>query len=463
MNAATSTAFDPELVSRYNGAAPRYTSYPPASMFTPDFDVRDHEAAIADSNTRGGPLSVYVHLPFCSSPCFYCGCTRLITRQPAVIAHYLQQLQEEIRLGAAQLDAGRELRQLHLGGGTPSLLDPDQLGELIAVLARVFQFSSDPSREFSIEIDPRAIHPQTVPALARLGFNRLSVGVQDFDPAVQRAVNREQSLHETLHVIAQARLYGFRSVSIDLICGLPRQTVQGFERTIAQVLALQPERLSIYGYAHMPERFLAQRKIAAAELPSPREKLLMMQLAAERLLAAGYLHIGLDHFARQDDELAKSLRDGTLQRNFQGYSTHGGLDLAAFGMSAISRFGESYSQNTKSLDLYYRALDDRRLPIERGYRMSAEDRLRADVIAALMCKAHVDLAAIERAHGVDFAHHFSRELAALQPMVDDGLLRLDGRQIEITASGRFLLRAIAATFDATADRAAATTRHSQVL
>ncbi|MEQ1438747.1 oxygen-independent coproporphyrinogen III oxidase [Fontimonas sp. SYSU GA230001] len=442
--------FAPELIRRYGGPAPRYTSYPTALQFTPQFGEPDLRRVIAerDDAAPAAPLSVYLHVPFCSSPCYYCGCTRVITRQPEVIEAYVRRLIVEIGLQAQLFGRRREIVQLHFGGGTPTTLDAGQFGRIMGALDRHFGLSNSPRREYSIEIDPRTLDDETMPMLAALGFNRVSFGVQDFDPAVQEAIHRVQPAWQTWRAIDQARSAGFASVSLDLIYGLPRQTPASFARTLDQVAEAGPDRIAVYAYAHMPQLFRAQRRIALADLPTPETRLELLQLSIDRLTGAGYVYIGMDHFARPDDELAKALADGTLQRNFQGYSTQGGCDLLALGMSAISHIGGCYSQNSKDMKAYAQAIDAGHLPVVRGLRLTDEDELRRGVIEDLMCRGAVDIAAVERTHHIDFETHFAEELRDLDRLAQDGLVARDARHIRVSPAGRLLIRRVAQTFDA---------------
>jgi oxygen-independent coproporphyrinogen-3 oxidase len=454
--AAPPATLDAALIRRHDRAGPRYTSYPTAVQFDARFQSLDYRAAAARSNAApGASLSLYVHLPFCANPCFYCGCTKIITRQRHVAEAYLIRLEREIELQSALFPRARRVEQLHFGGGTPTFYSIDDLSCLMGTLGRHFNLGDAGDREFSIEIDPRTVTPAKLHELAALGFNRASIGVQDFDPAVQAAVNREQSPTETLRLIDAARSAGFGSLSVDLIYGLPRQTLASFARTLDQVIAAQPQRIAAYSYAHLPGRFKPQQRIRSEELPAPEVKLALLQLTVEKLLAAGYVYIGMDHFALPQDELARALHDGTLQRNFQGYSTRGGLDLVGLGMSAIGRMDDSYAQNARTLSTYYAALDAGQLPIERGIRLSSEDRLRREVIEAIMCRDGVDIAAVERRHAIDFAGHFAAELDALRGLAADGLVTVDAQRIAVTPPGRYLLRAIAMCFDAYLPAAAA--------
>lgn len=438
-----------ELIRRYDANGPRYTSYPTAMQFTPAHTADDHAAAARRSAVAiGAPLSLYVHVPFCESPCFYCGCNRIITRDHRLGAAYVERLLAEAALQAALFPGRPTVEQLHFGGGTPTFLTIEQLERLLVGLDRHFHLARGAGREFSIEIDPRSISPAALADLAGLGFNRASFGIQDFDPAVQDAVNRRQTYAEVAAVIDAARAAGFESLSADLIYGLPKQTVEGFSRTLDQVIALRPDRISTYSYAHVPDRFKAQRQIDTADLPDSATKLALLNLSIERLLAAGYQYIGMDHFALPQDELARALRDGSLQRNFQGYATRAGLDLIGLGVSAISSIGDSHGQNARTLAQWNAAIDAGQLAIDRGLPLDAQDRLRRDVIATLMCNGRLRFADIEAAHAIDFRHHFAAELARLQSMADDGLLTIDEDGITVSATGHYLLRAIAMPFDA---------------
>ena len=450
-------AFDPELplpsaelLKRYDRPGPRYTSYPAAPQFTPAFTAADVRAYAARSNARPGPrpLSLYLHVPFCFSPCFYCGCTRLITRDTAKGVRYVERLLHEAALVAPLFDRQREVVQLHLGGGTPNFLDAATLEWLIDALGEAFTLSRAPTRDFSIELDPRSVPAEYARTLARLGFNRVSLGVQDFDPEVQRAVNRIQSTEQTLDLIDACRDSGFRSVNIDLIYGLPRQSPAGFRRTLRMVMSARPDRLAVYGYAHLPGLFKAQGRIDPATLPSAPERLELLRLAIEELSAGGYRYIGMDHFALPDDELVQAQEAGALQRNFMGYTTHGGCDLIGLGVSAISHIDGSFSQNFRELKKWEAALAAGQLPLWRGLALSADDRVRAAVIAQLMCQGTIDVRAIEADFGIDFAAYFHEPLARLQAHVADGLIVIEDGRITVTGMGRLLLRSIAMCFDA---------------
>lgn len=441
--------FDADLLRRYDRPGPRYTSYPTAPQFSTDFgEAQLREVALA---SNGDPiprrLSLYVHVPFCLSPCFYCGCNRIITRDKARAETYLARLYREIGMMAALFDRDREAIQVHFGGGTPNFLSPAQIREVMETLRSQFRFSAAGERDVSIELDPRFISPADVAELAAVGFNRASLGVQDFDPAVQAAVNRIQGVEETRAIIEACRAHGFRSVNVDLIYGLPKQNPEGFARTLDTVVAMRPDRLAIYGYAHLPQLFKPQKQIDAAELPSAEAKLGLLQLAIEKLGHAGYAYIGMDHFALPDDELARAQARGGLHRNFMGYTTHADSDLVGLGVSAISHVGDSFSQNPRDLPGWQIAIDEGRLPVFRGMRLDQDDRLRADLIQQLMCHGEIPVGALERRYGIDFRDYFADALAQLRPLQADGLVRIGPERIAATTQGRLLLRNIAMCFD----------------
>lgn len=461
-------SFDADLVRRYDRPGPRYTSYPTAPQFDSVFDEATLRDYIRRSNADPIPrrLSLYVHIPYCFSPCFYCGCTRIITRDRTKGRTYLERLVRETEQIGSLFDRDREVIQLHLGGGTPNFLRPQGLEEVLASLSSHFHFSSSQSRDFSIELDPRFVEDGDIAAHAQIGFNRASLGVQDFDPHVQVAVNRIQSVDQTLRVIDACRTHRFKSVNVDLIYGLPKQTAVGFARTLDTVLDVRPNRLAIYSYAHLPELFKPQRQIDPADLPSAEAKLGLLQLAVEKLSAAGYIYIGMDHFAVPEDDLARAQAEGSLQRNFMGYTTHADCDLIGLGVSAISHIGDSFSQNARDLAGWEIALDRGRLPVWRGRRLSFDDVLRADVIQQLMCRARIDITGVEQRHDIDFQTYFADALHRLRPLVADGLARLDDTQISATSRGRLLLRIIAMCFDRylhASTPAAATPRFSRVI
>ncbi|MGO1541759.1 MAG: oxygen-independent coproporphyrinogen III oxidase [Luteimonas sp.] len=449
MQIMTQPQFDAGLLRRYDRPGPRYTSYPTAPRFNATFGEPElREAALA---SNGDPipkrLSLYMHVPFCMSPCFYCGCNRIITRDLARGEAYLARLHREIAITAELFDRDREVIQLHFGGGTPNFLSPAQLGETVDVLRSQFHFSGHRDRDISIELDPRFIVPQDVRELAGIGFNRASLGVQDFDPAVQAAVNRVQSVEETFAVIDACREHGFRSVNLDLIYGLPLQTSDGFARTLDLVLQARPDRVAVYSYAHLPALFRPQKQINEDELPDAEAKLGLLQLAIETLTAAGYVYIGMDHFALPDDDLARAQERGGLHRNFMGYTTHADTDLVGLGVSAISHIGDTFSQNPRDLPSWQIALDEGRLPVFRGLRLDEDDCLRADLIQRLMCQGEVPVNALERRYLISFPEYFADALERLHPLVEDGLVRVEDDRIRATSRGRLLLRNIAMCFD----------------
>ena len=443
------THFDAELLRRYNRPGPRYTSYPTAPRFNDAFGEPELREAAMASNGDPIPrrLSLYVHVPFCMSPCFYCGCNRIITRDLARGEAYLARLYREVAMAAELFDRDRQVIQLHFGGGTPNFLAPAQLGELVDALRTQFRFSEHQDRDISIELDPRFIGAKEVAELARIGFNRASLGVQDFDPAVQAAVNRIQSVEETFAVVDACRENGFRSVNLDLIYGLPLQTREGFGRTLDLVLQARPDRLAVYSYAHLPHMFRPQKQIDESQLPDAETKLGLLQLAIERLTDAGYVYIGMDHFALPDDDLARAQERGGLHRNFMGYTTHADTDLIGLGVSAISHIGDTFSQNPRDLPSWQIALDEGRLPVFRGLRLDEDDCLRADLIQRLMCQGEIPVNALERRYLINFAEYFADALDRLHPLVEDGLVRVEADRITATSRGRLLLRNIAMCFD----------------
>ena len=460
-------AFDPDLLRRYDRPGPRYTSYPTAPQFRGDFGEAELREAAATSNGDPIPrrLSLYVHVPFCESPCFYCGCNRIITRDHARAETYLARLYREIALTAHLFDRDREVIQLHFGGGTPNFLTPGQLREVVDTLHSHFHFSDSPERDISIELDPRFVSAEDISELAAIGFNRASFGVQDFDPAVQAAVNRIQSVEETRAVIAACRAHGFRSVNVDLIYGLPKQTLEGFATTLDTVAEMRPDRVAVYGYAHMPQLFKPQQRIITGDLPDAQGKLALLQLAITRLTAAGYSYIGMDHFALPDDDLAIAQAHGSLHRNFMGYTTHADSDLIGLGVSAISHIGDSFSQNPRDLASWQDALDNGRLPVFRGMHLDRDDQLRADLIQSLMCQGEIPVRALERRHAIDFATYFADAMDRLEPLLRDGLVGIGPERITVTSRGRLLLRNIAMCFDRYLDHAApvATPRFSRTI
>lgn len=442
-----SIIFDASLINRYDKAGPRYTSYPTALELHEGFGDTDYRWHIAKSNAAGGPLSLYVHIPFCDTVCFYCACNKIVTKNRSHAEPYLDNLCEEVAMQGALFDSGRVVNQLHWGGGTPTFLNDAQMTRLMRVTREHFRLRDDDAGEYSIEIDPRETHAQTIRLLRSLGFNRISLGVQDFDPRVQKAVNRLQSEEQTFSVLKAARDEGFRSTNIDLIYGLPLQTVASFARTLDKIIEAQPDRLSVFNYAHMPARFKTQRQINDADLPSPEVKLAILQMVGLRLSEAGYVYIGMDHFAKPGDELAIAQREGKLYRNFQGYSTHSDCDLVGLGITSIGRVGDAYIQNVKDLETYDKLISHHKLPVFKGVDLDADDKIRRAVITQLICHFGLDFSTIEQRFSINFADYFAKELEALRPLQADGLLILSADGISVSSAGRLLIRNICMVFD----------------
>ena len=439
----------PDLLQRFDVAGPRYTSYPTADRFVEAFGSDEYSAALAHRRSGAAamalPLSLYVHIPFCESLCYYCACNKIITKHHERAEPYLRYLSREIDLHTAQLGTGQPVSQLHLGGGTPTFFDDRQLTELMDMLRRNFALA--PGGEYSIEVDPRTVDAQRLSVLHRLGFNRLSFGVQDFDPEVQKAVHRVQPAEQVFALVEAARGIGFESVNVDLIYGLPRQTPESFQRTLAQVNQLRPDRIALYAYAHLPERFKPQRRILQADLPPAANKVSMLSASLDAFIGAGYVYVGMDHFALPDDALAVAKRQGRLHRNFQGYSTQPDCDLIGLGVSAIGKVGATYSQNAKTLEEYCDHLDQGRLPVVRGLALSRDDVVRRAVIMALMCQGELQFESIELAHLIDFRSYFATELETLQTLQDQGLAEVHSTGITVTEQGWFFVRAVAMVFD----------------
>jgi oxygen-independent coproporphyrinogen-3 oxidase len=444
-----SLVLNPELLQRYDVAGPRYTSYPTADRFVEAFGEADYLQALEQRRDGVGakayPLSLYVHIPFCESLCYYCACNKIITKHHERGAEYLHYLEREVDLNIAHLGPGQVVSQLHLGGGSPTFLSDAELAQLMAMLRRNFQFA--PGGEYSVEIDPRTVTRERLAHLAELGFNRLSFGVQDFEPAVQKAVHRIQPAEQVFDLVAASRELGFESVNVDLIYGLPMQTPETFERTLEQVTQLRPDRIALYAYAHLPERFKPQRRIHTQDLPPAASKLVMLSSAMRVLMDAGYVYVGMDHFALPNDALAVAKRQGRLHRNFQGYSTQPDCDLIALGVSSIGRVGPTFSQNVKTLDEYYDLLNQGRLPVVRGMALSRDDLVRRTVIMALMCQGSVLFESVELSHLVDFKQYFASEMENMAAMQDQGLLTMDDAGIHVTELGWFFVRGVAMVFD----------------
>jgi oxygen-independent coproporphyrinogen-3 oxidase len=439
--------FDLELIKRYDKSGPRYTSYPTAVQFHDGFGEAEYRAWAAKSNESGNPLSLYFHIPFCDTVCYYCGCNKVVTKDRSRATPYLERLHREIALQGALFDSNRTVDQLHWGGGTPTFISHEEMRELMRVTGEHFNLRDDDSGEYSIEIDPREVKTDTIALLRELGFNRMSLGVQDFEPDVQKAVNRIQSEASTMAALSAARSEGFKSISIDLIYGLPHQSVESFSRTLDKILEISPDRLSVFNYAHLPELFKPQRRINEADLPAPQEKLDILQNTIETLTKAGYVYIGMDHFAKPDDELAVAQRSGSLYRNFQGYSTHADCDLIGLGSTSIGQVGDSYSQNLKELEAYYERLDAGSIPVFRGYELNADDKLRRAVITDLICHFELEKAKVEQTFNIRFDEYFEPELKDLAEMEKDGLLALTPERIQVQDAGKLLIRNICMVFD----------------
>jgi oxygen-independent coproporphyrinogen-3 oxidase len=433
-----------DLACKYAGNGPRYTSYPTAPQFRDGFDP---DTASLDERKSDAPLSLYLHIPFCSDICYYCACNKIVTRERTVSRRYLDYLRTEIAMQSQRIGGSRPVTQLHWGGGTPTFLDDAELTELMHELASHFQLLDRGQREYSIEIDPRTVNGGRVALLRGLGFNRISLGIQDFDPLVQKSVNRYQPFPVVKSLVKDIRRHDFRSLSFDLIYGLPHQDRQTTIDTLEKVIALAPDRIACYNYAHLPERFPSQRAIDRLTLPSPQEKLVIQSIISEQLTAAGYLHIGLDHYVLPADDLATAQREGRLQRNFQGYSVDLAEDLLGLGVSAISQLGNAYLQNERNIDTYYTKLDRGDLPVARGCALGEDDRLRRHIIMQLACNLSLDIEDTRARYQVDFEEYFSKELAQLDAMAKDGLLEISADAIRVLNCGRPFLRNICMVFD----------------
>jgi len=447
-NAKMQTTHVPtQLLRRFDVAGPRYTSYPTVDRFVEAFDADTYRTWLAKRSLGGmsKPLSLYVHLPFCGSICYYCACNKVITRDRGRAAKYVRYLEREIDMCGELLEGALDVVQMHWGGGTPTFLSHAELARVMAAMRS--RFNLEEKGEYSIEVDPRTLHSGTLQLLRELGFNRISLGVQDFDPEVQRAVHRIQSEEQTLEAMTEARALQFRSINVDLIYGLPKQHVAGFNRTLDTVIGSRPDRIALYNYAHLPAVFKPQRRIDEADLPSVETRLQLLSLAVLRLTRAGYAYIGMDHFALPSDQLATAQRQGRLQRNFQGYSAGPDCDLLGLGISAIGQMGPTYSQNVKTLEEYYDRLERRVLPILRGVELTADDLVRRAVIQCLMCGVEVPIESIEVAHLIEFRKYFAAELQELEAFQDAGMMTLDDQWLSVTALGRFFIRNICMVFD----------------
>ncbi|GAA6152381.1 oxygen-independent coproporphyrinogen III oxidase [Pseudoteredinibacter isoporae] len=443
----TDISWDESLIKRHDLAGPRYTSYPTAPQFSNDFGPEALQAAIERSNQAARPLSLYMHIPFCDTICYYCGCNKIVTANKKRAQPYLDKLHLEMSRIAQWVEAGRKVKQLHWGGGTPTYISHDQMRALMSHSQSLFEFSED--GEYSIELHPGTTNQETISLLKDIGFNRLSMGVQDFDPQVQTAVNRFNSVEEVQALVDQARQDDFDSISMDLIYGLPFQSCHTLKETLDKVIQLSPDRLSLFNYAHLPHLFKSQRQMDASALPPAEEKLAMLHLAIDTLTRSGYQYIGMDHFAKPDDELCKAQFNGSLQRNFQGYATYGGCDMFAFGVSSISAIDNIFVQNHKDIPNYNKALEQGQLPISKGLQLSQDDLLRQHVINRLICQFELDFHSIGREFNIDFSHYFQKELAALEALLNDGLLsRLDHHGLQVSPAGRLIIRRVCMVFDA---------------
>ena len=449
MHPAEVEPLSPELLRKFDVSGPRYTSYPTADRFVEAFTAQDYKQALVQRRSGAAamalPLSLYVHIPFCESLCYYCACNKIITRHHERAAPYLRYLGREVDLHTEHIGIGQTVTQLHLGGGSPTFLNDAELRALMGMLRRNFQLA--PAGEYSIEVDPRTVDAGRLDTLAELGFNRLSFGVQDFDPAVQQAVHRLQPAEQVFSLVQAARERGFDSINVDLIYGLPKQTPESFNRTLAQIAELRPDRVALYAYAHLPERFKPQRRIVSVELPGATSKVAMLSRSLAAMKAAGYVYVGMDHFALPNDPLAVAKRQGRLHRNFQGYSTQPDCDLIALGVSSIGRVGATYSQNAKTIEEYYDALDRGQFPVVRGLALSRDDLVRRAVIMALMCQGQWLFEPIDLAFLIDSRSYFAAELEALRALQDQGLVELDQTGVQVTALGWFFVRAVAMVFD----------------
>ena len=443
--------FEPNLIRAYDVNGPRYTSYPTANLFADDLPASALDAAL-EQLPEDAPLSLYLHVPFCATVCYYCACNKIITNNRKHAGSYLARLYREMEMIQPGLPPGHRVEQLHFGGGTPTYLTDEQFAEVFEQLARNFNLLGAAERDFSIEIDPRTVDPARIAFLTGLGINRMSLGIQDFDPNVQLAVNRLQSEADTAAIIDAARANGVKSLSVDLIYGLPQQNLKRFQRTLDRIIHLSPDRISLYSYAHLPARFKTQRQIKDEQLPNAGMKLMLLQLAVETLSAAGYVHVGMDHFAKPDDELVLAQKHGGLHRNFQGYTTHGHCDLIGLGISAISSIGELYCQNVKTLDEYLAAVDADQHPVERGLLLTEDDRMVRALIGNLMCHYELNITEFEQSWGVDLKKSFPEAWPRLESMAADGLVRLPSNRdaepkLRVTLEGRYLIRNVAMAFD----------------
>ena len=463
MSSTDRIQWDIDLIRRYDLSGPRYTSYPTALQFDPERSAEALIATARDTADHAAPLSLYVHIPFCAHVCYYCACNKVITRRRDKAQPYLDTLYREMEQLGQWYSGERRVNQLHWGGGTPTFISDGQMAELMGELRRHFNLRDDDGGDYSIEIDPREAQDSTLEVLRQIGFNRVSLGVQDLDPRVQEAVNRVQPIEQTARVLDTSRALGFKSINMDLIYGLPHQTLAGFEATLDKVIEMSPDRLSVFNYAHLPDRFRPQRHIKAEDLPSPETKLDILQRTIDKLLDAGYVYIGMDHFAKPDDELALAQANGQLHRNFQGYTTHSDCDLVAMGVSAISQIGDVYYQNEHDLSAYTDAVAQHQHAVRRGVVLHRDDHIRRSVITQLICHFELAPQQIETAFGIDFSGYFANELNDLERFAADGLVELTPERIRVTPAGRLLIRRICMAFDAYIPRKTTTKSYSRII
>lgn len=463
MNQNNLIKWDLDLIRRYDLSGPRYTSYPTAIQFDPELSAQDMVTTGQQTADQNSPLSLYVHIPFCAHVCYYCACNKVITRNRKKAQPYLDTVYKEMEQLSKWYSDDRIVEQLHWGGGTPTFISNEQMIELMQKMRDNFNLLDDDSGDYSIEIDPREVDNDALKVLREIGFNRISFGVQDVELKVQEAVNRIQPVEQVAAVLAESRRLGFRSINMDLIYGLPHQTLESFNKTLDTIIGLDPDRLSVFNYAHMPDRFRSQKHINADDLPSPETKLAILETTISKLMDAGYVYIGMDHFAKPDDELALAQQSGKLHRNFQGYTTHSDCDLVAMGVSAISQIGDVYYQNEHDIALYSAAVEDRADAIKRGVTLTRDDRIRRAVINQLICHFELDMARIEQAQDINFREYFAAELAELEHFTEDGLVELTPGSIKVTPAGRLLIRRICMAFDAYIPKQQATRSFSRII
>ena len=455
--------FDEQLIKRYDKAGPRYTSYPTAVQFNEQYTAETYKHFAEKSNQSEKDLSLYFHIPFCDTVCFYCGCNKVVTKDRSKAAPYLERVFKEIEMQGKLFDSSRKVNQLHWGGGTPTFISHDEMRQLMAVTRQHFNLHDDDSGEYSIEIDPREVSRDSIKLLRELGFNRMSLGVQDFNPAVQKAVNRIQSKEETMAALTAAREENFKSISVDLIYGLPLQTVESFDQTLDELIEISPDRVSVFNYAHLPERFKPQRRINEDELPPASAKLEIFKHCMEKLTNAGYVYIGMDHFAKPDDELSVAQKEGKLYRNFQGYATHADCDLVGIGITSIGTIANSFAQNVRTMDEYYAKIDAGDLAVFRGVEIDNDDIIRRETIMQLICHFKLNFSNIEKRFDINFTEYFANELERFKVMLEDGLITMDDESIAVTSKGRLLIRNICMVFDRYIKADEKTTRFSKLI